>query len=172
MFAPAMTATARTTIQTLQLLPHPEGGFYKETYRSQQSITVARHGHSALAARSVSTGIYFLLESGNFSAFHRICSDEMWHFYAGDALEVLELADTGALRCTRLGPDLGRGEVFQHVVSAHTWFASRVAAGGAFSLVGCTVAPGFDFADFDMAERAALLAKFPQHRQTITELTR
>ncbi len=167
-----MTATASTYIQALQLLPHPEGGFYRETYRSQQTLDVPQAGDGALVARNASTGIYFLLEQGNFSAFHKIRSDEMWHFYAGAALEVLELADNGELRSTRLGPDLRQGEVFQHVVPAHTWFASRVAAGGAFSLVGCTVAPGFDFADFSMADRAALVAEFPQHRQTITELTR
>jgi len=167
-----MTNTAQTYIQALQLLPHPEGGFYRETYRSLQTVAVAQAADGAPVPRHVSTGIYFLLEHGNFSAFHKIRSDEMWHFYAGDALEVLELADDGSLRCTRLGQDMGQGEVFQHVVPAHTWFASRVAGGGAFSLVGCTVAPGFDFADFDMADRAALLADFPQHRQTITELTR
>ena len=167
-----MTTTAQTYVQALQLLPHPEGGFYKETYRSQQCLTVARPGDGALAARNASTGIYFLLEQGNFSAFHKILSDEMWHFYAGQALEVLALADDGELCCTRLGPDIGRGEVFQHVVPANTWFASRVVAGGHFALVGCTVAPGFDFADFCLADRAALLAEFPQHRQTITELTR
>jgi len=167
-----MTKTAQTYIQTLQLLPHPEGGFYRETYRSPQTVTVARAADDLQVPRSASTGIYFLLERGNFSAFHHIRSDEMWHFYAGQALEVLELADNGHLRCTRLGPDMALGEVFQHLVPANTWFASRVAAGGAFSLVGCTVAPGFDFADFEMADRMALLAAYPQHRPTILALTR
>lgn len=168
-----MTITAQTYIESLQLLPHPEGGFYKETYRSPQKMTVAQpDGGGAQTQRNVSTGIYFLLEQGNFSAFHKIRSDEMWHFYAGQALEVLEITAGGDLRCTRLGPDPLRGEVFQHVVPAHTWFASRVAAGGDFALVGCTVAPGFDFADFDLADRSALLAEFAQHQQTISELTR
>ena len=167
-----MPATTQTYVQALQMLPHPEGGFYKETYRSQQLMTVARPDNGALAQRNVSTGIYFLLERGNFSAFHQIRSDEMWHFYAGQALEVLEISASGALRCTRLGANILQGEVFQHVVPAHTWFASRVAAGGSFALVGCTVAPGFDFADFCLADRATLLAEFPQHQQTITALTR
>lgn len=167
-----MTPTAQTYVQALQMQAHPEGGFYRESYRSPQRMDVPQVGHGAGVQRSVSTGIYFLLEQGNFSAFHQIQSDEMWHFYAGQALEVLELSDNGALRCTRLGPDILQGEVFQHVVPAHTWFASRVAVGGAFSLVGCTVAPGFDFADFCLADRAALVAKFPQHQATITELTR
>ncbi|MDR3369227.1 cupin domain-containing protein [Rhodoferax sp.] len=167
-----MVPTAQSYVQTLQMQPHPEGGYFKETYRSAQVMDVARPGSAELASRNISTGIYFLLEQGNFSAFHKIRSDEMWHFYAGHALEVLELAENGQMRCTRLGPDLLHGEVFQHVVPADTWFAARVAGNGAFSLVGCTVAPGFDFADFSMADRAALLAAFPQHRQTITDLTR
>jgi uncharacterized protein len=167
-----MPANAQTYIQSLQLRAHPEGGFYRETYRSPLLMNVTQADQDKLAPRNVSTGIYFLLEQGNFSAFHKIRSDEMWHFYAGQALEVLEISPAGDLRCTRLGPDVLQGEVFQHVVPAHTWFASRVAEGGAFSLVGCTVAPGFDFADFFMADRAALAAAFPQHRQTVYELTR
>lgn len=135
-------------------------------------MAVAQAEDGPAVQRNVSTGIYFLLEQGNFSAFHKIRSDEMWHFYAGQALEVLEISPAGDLRCTRVGSDVLQGEVCQHVVPAHTWFASRVAQGGAFSLVGCTVAPGFDFADFCLADRAALVATFPQHRQTIHELTR
>ena len=135
-------------------------------------MDVTPGGGGSSAQRSVSTGIYFLLEKNNFSAFHKIQSDEMWHFYAGQALEVLELDERGELRCTRLGPDILKGEIHQHVVLANTWFASRVAAGGSFSLVGCTVAPGFDFADFCLADRAMLLANFPQSSQIITELTR
>ena len=167
-----MTLTAQTYVQTLQMQAHPEGGFYRESYRSTQLLDLVRSEDGSMVHRNVSTGIYFLLEQGNFSAFHKIRSDEMWHFYAGQALEVLEINPAGELRCTRLGPDVLQGEVFQHVVPAHTWFASRVAASGAFALVGCTVAPGFDFADFCLADRATLSAAFPQHRQTIHELTR
>jgi predicted cupin superfamily sugar epimerase len=171
-----MTMDAHFYINTLQLLPHPEGGFYRETYRSTSQVTLqpgaGPDAQRDAAVRSSSTGIYFLLEQGNFSAFHKIASDEMWHFYAGQALEVLELHASGEAIRTRLGTDVLNGEVHQHVVRAHTWFASRVCAGGAFALVGCTVAPGFDFADFALADRAALIATFAQHRQTITELTR
>ena len=167
-----MTSEAQTHILALQMLPHPEGGFYKETYRSGHLMDVTKSVDSAVVQRNVCTGIYFLLEQGNFSAFHKIQSDEMWHFYAGHALEVLELKATGELLCTRLGQDVVRGEVFQHVVPADTWFASRVAVGGAFSLVGCTVAPGFDFADFCLADRKELSTQFPQHSQLITDLTR
>lgn len=167
-----MSTQAQTYIQALQLQPHPEGGYYRETYRSPQLMDVTPAENDPAVQRNVSTGIYFLLEQGNFSAFHRIRSDEMWHFYAGQALEVLEISPAGDLRCTRLGPDVAQGEVFQHVVPAHTWFASRVLEGGAFSLVGCTVAPGFDFADFCLADRATLSTDFPQHQQLIQTLTR
>ncbi len=167
-----MTPGAQTYVQALQMQAHPEGGFYRESYRSAQLMDVTQAEEGVEVRRNVSTGIYFLLERGNFSAFHKIRSDEMWHFYAGQALEVLEISPAGNLRCTRLGPDVLQGEVFQHVVPAHTWFASRVASGGTFSLVGCTVAPGFDFADFCLADRATLVALFPQNEEIIHALTR
>ena len=166
-----MTANAQSYIQALQLQPHPEGGFFRESYRSAQTMELSAPG-GGTQQRNICTAIYFLLEAGNFSAFHRIQSDEIWHFYAGQALEVLELLPDGQLCCTRLGPDILRGEIPQYVVPANTWFASRVVPGGTFSLVGCTVAPGFDFADFRLARRQELLEIFPQHRQVIAELTR
>ena len=162
---------ARSLVEALQLQPHPEGGWYRETYRSPQTIQVPGAG-GALVARSASTGIYFLLEAGNFSAFHRIRSDELWHFYAGDALEIWELTPQGQACCTRLGSHKGNGETFQHGVPAHHWFAARVAPGGHYGLVGCTVAPGFDFADFELADRAALQAQYPEQQALIAELTR
>ncbi|MGZ3884838.1 MAG: cupin domain-containing protein [Bacteroidia bacterium] len=155
-------------INRLNLQPHPEGGYYRETYRSAGSIDVP--GFSG--KRHASTGIYFLLEENNFSAFHRIKSDELWHFYAGDALEVIELNLKGELKLTELGSDLKSGQQFQYMVPAGTWFGSRVKAGGAFSLVGCTVAPGFDFADFEMAKRDELLKQYPQHKKIVEALTR
>lgn len=161
-----MTHDAQTYIRSLQLLPHPEGGYYRETYRSASTLATAN------GERNVSTGIYFLLEAGNFSAFHRIRSDEMWHFYAGDVLEVIEIDAAGKLTVTAVGNTVEHGAVFQYVVKAGNWFASRVKAGGAFSLVGCTVAPGFDFADFEMPSRETLLHLFPQHAEMITALTR
>lgn len=148
-------------INTLKLLPHPEGGYYKETYRSEEIVDLER------GKRNCSTSIYFLLEEGNFSAFHKIKSDELWHFYAGDTLEVIEITKDGKLKITELGPDN-----FQYCVPAGNWFGSRVTKGGKFSLVGCTVAPGFDFADFEMAERENLMKEFPLHEQLIKELTR
>jgi predicted cupin superfamily sugar epimerase len=155
-------------IKHLQLLPHPEGGYYKETYRSQNSIILKDFGGS----RNYSTAIYFLLEEKNFSAFHKIKSDEMWHFYGGDTLEVIEINLEGDLKITSIGKDLEKGETLQHVVPANIWFASRVKQGGKFSLVGCTVSPGFDFADFEMAKRNELIKTFPKHSEIIEELTR
>ncbi|WP_353722565.1 cupin domain-containing protein [Dyadobacter sp. 676] len=160
-------------IERYNLLPHPEGGYYAETYRASENIP-----HSALPARfggerAYSTGIYFLLESHHFSAFHRIQADEMWHFYAGGALEVFVIDPlTGALNVIRLGSNPDNGETFQAVVPAGAWFASRPAVGSAYALVGCTVAPGFDFADFEMAERETLSQRYPQHAGLIAGLTR
>jgi uncharacterized protein len=165
--------TASYWVARYHMQPHPEGGYFAETYRSAERI-----GQSALPARfggdrPFSTGIYFLLESHHFSALHRIQSDELWHFYAGDPLEVYVIdPESGQLDIIRLGADPERGEVFQAVVPAGTWFGSRPAGGSTYSLVGCTVAPGFDFADFEMAGRSALLAEYPKHREVIEALTR
>ncbi len=159
-------------IQHLGLLPHPEGGFYKETYRCANTLPASALSINGNGERNLSTAIYFLLEAGNFSAFHRIQSDELWHFYTGDALEVIEIDKNGVLKVTALGHAVKQGEVFQYLVPAHTWFASRVKKGGSFSLVGCTVAPGFDFADFELANREDFIQTFPQHEKIIGELTR
>lgn len=161
--------TATQLVAQLQLLPHPEGGFYKEQYRSVESIPASALPDRFSGSRPFGTAIYFLLEQGNFSAFHRIQSDECWHFYAGDPLEVLEITPEGELKSTLLGNDLGAGQVFQYIVPAGCWFGSRTVAGGVFSLVGCTVAPGFDFNDFELADKAALTADYP-HLQSIIEV--
>ena len=163
-----MKYSAQNWVEKLQLQPHPEGGYFKETYRS----SVSNNFDGFEGIRNVSTGIYFLLTKNNFSAFHRIKSDEMWHFYAGDALEIFVIDRNGKLEIIKLGTDLEHGEVPQAVVPANCWFASRVFKLGSFSLVGCTVAPGFDFADFEMAERDDLTKHYPQHTDIIRELTR
>ena len=102
------------------------------------------------------------LEKNNFSALHKIKSEETWHFYAGDPLEVIEINEHGELKKTNIGSGLEQGELFQYTVKANTWFGSRVLSGGEFSLVGCTVAPGFDFRDFEMAKRKQLILQFPK----------
>ena len=161
-------------IERLDLRPHPEGGYYRETYRAAETVA-----HEALPARfdrarAFSTAVYFLITRDAFSAFHRIRSDELWHFYAGGAvtLVILDAASTGELATASLGCDAARGESPQIVIPAGAWFAAEVAAPADFALVGCTVAPGFDFADFELGERARLLRQYPQHRGVIERLTR
>jgi uncharacterized protein len=151
---------------------HPEGGWYKETYKSEEQIPATALPGRFTGSRAFSTAIYFLLEQGNFSAFHRIKSDECWHFYAGDPLLVYVLQPGGNLQITQLGSDIAKGQVFQYVVPANCWFASRPAASAVYSFVGCTVAPGFDFADFELADATVLSAAFPQHSAVIHELCR
>lgn len=159
-------------IQQFNLLPHPEGGWYKETYRSAEMINASLVSDRFSGSRTLATAIYFLLEEGNFSAFHKIKSDECWHFYAGDALEIFVLDDAGGLTITRLGNDMEQGDLYQYVVPANHWFASRPALGSHFCFVGCTVSPGFDFADFEMAKAETLLKQYPQHRTIIEALCR
>lgn len=150
---------------------HPEGGWYKETYRSQGSIPQQALPTDLMGDRSYSTGIYFLLTKENFSTFHRIKSDEVWHFYDGDGLDIHELATDGSYTKHQLGLDLENGERPQLVIAAKSWFASEVNNGGSWSLVGCTVSPGFDFQDFEMAERTRLISVFSDHEELITRLT-
>lgn len=164
--------TVETLVKELQLLPHPEGGYYKETYRSEGIISNSCLSSDFKGDRNMATGIYFLIEKGNFSALHKIKSDETWHFYYGDALEVIEINEQGELTFTKIGSNLSNGETFQYTVKANTWFGSRVSDNGNFSLVGCTVYPGFDFNDFELANKQDLINQFPQHQQLISELTR
>jgi len=163
---------AEDWIENLQLEPHPEGGYFHQTYRSR--VTILREALPAgfAGARAASTAIYFLLEKKNFSAFHRLKSDEMWHFYAGDPLIVHVIEPEGRYSSVLLGRDLDAGQVLQAVVPAGCWFASHVADWNSLALVGCTVAPGFDFEDFEIGKREELIAKYPQHRELIARLTR
>ncbi|MFY0651895.1 MAG: cupin domain-containing protein [Cyclobacteriaceae bacterium] len=155
-------------IKELDLIDHPEGGYYKETYRSNYKIS----HHEFRGERNASTAIYFLLVQDNFSAFHRIKSDELWHFYDGDPVSIFVIGKAGNLDCIKLGLNAAKGEVPQAVVSAGCWFASCVDSGGAYGLVGCTVSPGFDFQDFELADRKDLSQLFPQHTELINKFTR
>ena len=167
--------TAPAYISALNLQPHPEGGYYAQTYEAAEKVD-----HTALPGRfggdrAFSTAIYFLLENHHRSALHRIQSDEVWHFYAGGPLLIYVINPaTAALTTIRLGNRLDEGEVFQAVVGAGCWFGSKpigLPTDPPFSLVGCTVAPDFDFADFDLADSESMLAQYPQHR-TVIELLR
>lgn len=159
-------------IQQYQLQPHPEGGWYTETYKSSESIPAIGLPARFQGDRFFSSAIYFLLEQGQFSVFHKIKSDECWHFYAGGSLLVYVIHNNGSLEMISLGPNTADGDRFQYVVPANTWFASIPANNSAFSFVGCTVAPAFDFADFELANRQALIDQFPQHQHLISQLTR
>jgi predicted cupin superfamily sugar epimerase len=159
-----MNDAARAIIQRLGLAPHPEGGFYRETFRARLPIDTP-HG-----TRAVCTAIYFLLPAGTFSALHRVRSDEVWHHYGGDPVQ-LHVIDRGVHGIVVLGPDLAAGERPQYVVEAGTWQAA-VPSGNEYALCGCTVAPGFDFADFEMPTRANLCAHYPDLRSVIERLTR
>ena len=167
-----MDKNAQYWIDRLSLSRHPEGGYYRVTYQSE--LTIVQHALPSRfhGARSASTAIYFLLAQKDFSAFHRIASDELWHFYAGSGLIVYVIDPEGNYSELQLGNAFEDGEVFQAVVKAGCWFASRLKDPAGFALVGCTVAPGFDFADFEMAKRPELTAAYPKHRKLIEELTR
>lgn len=165
-----MQLTVQQLIEQFDLLPHPEGGYYKETYRSPEAISKQALPDRFAGERYYSSAIYFLLEKDNFSAFHRIQSDECWHFYAGDTLWVHMIAPNGELTTIQLGNQ--PGTVYQYVVPAGYWFASETAAGGNFSFVGCTVAPAFDFTDFELADGEKLSQQFPQHGTLIQRLCR
>ena len=159
--------TAEVLIRELGLTPHPEGGFFRETYRAEPlPFALPDRG-----PRSASTAIYFLLAGADFSAFHRVRSDEVWHHYAGAPLEVHTLEPTRGHEVFVVGPNIEGGERPQYVVPAGVLQAARVRGTG-FALVGCTVAPGFDFADFEMPPRAELLASFPAHAAVVRDLTR
>ncbi len=158
-------------IQTPGPNSHAEGGSFRKTYRPEITLPHSFLETGFKGARQASTGIYFLLEYGQFGAFHKIASDEMWHFYEGCTLSIYEIDTDGLLYTHKLGRNTDNGEEFQCVIKAGNWFASRCEVEKGFSLVGCTVSPGFDFEDFELAEPAALSIQFPQHAELIYSLT-
>jgi len=165
-----MMKNASYWINSLNLLPHPEGGYYKETYRSLGEIKDNTLPNRFNGSRAYSTAIYFLLEKGNFSAFHRIKSDELWHFYDGDPIAIHVITNNGTLTTHMLGKQPHKGYFPQIVIPANTWFASESI--GNFSLAGCTVSPGFDFKDFEMADRNTLIGLHEEHSNIIKQFTR
>lgn len=219
------TLTVEQIIEKLQLKPHPEGGFYRETYRCAdtvdshnlpavfckqgESIDYSREGgrretlewqldevslakkaaqkaqeKGAVktdakpgaapdgASRAWSTAMYYLLTSDTFSAMHRLKADEVYHFYLGDPIEMLNLHSDGTEEVIRLGGDIISGALVQHTVAAGVWQGSRLVDGGEFALLGTTVSPGFEFSDFEEATKDDLCAKYPGSAQLIGKLTR
>lgn len=157
-------------IDALKLIDHPEGGYYRETYRSEMRIPTSENSSNFPMGRNVSTAIYFLLPQGHFSAFHRIRSDECWHFYLGGTLLIHIIEPDGHYQLIRLGHDYANGEFFQYVVPKGCWFASEPAISTSYALVGCTVSPGFDFKDFELGDAKSLVALFPEQRNLIERL--
>lgn len=167
-----MTKNAKYWIEKLRLTPHPEGGYYVETYRSHELIQADHLPERFGGPRCFSTAIYFLLEGDQFSAFHRIKSDEIWHFYTGSSLTLYVIDLKRELSEIKLGNNFDNGEVFQAMIKAGCWYGAKVDDPGSYSLVGGTVAPGFDFQDFELGERKKLIAWYPEHRAIIEKLTR
>ena len=155
----------KTIVEKFQMEKHLEGGYYKETYRSAEKMT------TPFGDRHYSTAIYFLLPSGSRSNLHKIKSDEIWHFYLGGSMTLVQIDQKGSLELYTLGSDLNRGEKLQHTVPAGCWFGGFPSDGSDYSLVGCTVSPGFDFVDFELASRKDLLKRYPQHKEYIQRLT-
>lgn len=159
-------------IDRLKLTSHPEGGWYREVYRSDEVLPAdslpARYGEP----HCINTSIYFLLESNDFSAFHRIKSDETWHFYLGSPVTIYILSPDGKYKEVILGNNLIDNQELQYTILRDSWFAAIVQTTGSFALVGCTVSPGFEFSDFELAERKQLISLFPDYEQLIFSLTR
>lgn len=166
-----LSEEAYAWLKKLSLLPHPEGGFYRETYRAAEMIPQSSLPERFTGARFFSTAIHYLLAGGDFSAFHRIRSDEVWHYYDGGSdLLIHVISPDGAYKQLHLGRST---KALPQVVVPHgNWFAADVENKSSFALVGCTVAPGFDFSDFEMGDRGHLMKTFPLYGEVITKLTR
>jgi len=164
--------TPREIIDALGLSPHPEGGFFAETYRSDETVPDGAIPPRYAGARALGTAIYFLVTADSFSAMHRLLSDEVYHVYAGDPVELLILGPGDAGRTVVLGPDVAAGMRPQAVVPRGAWQGCRVKPGGTFALLGTTVAPGFDVRDFELGRRDRLVRLYPALREMIAALTR
>jgi predicted cupin superfamily sugar epimerase len=164
-----MNQKAKYYIQKLHLNKHPEGGYYREIYRSGEMISIDAPKKNL--KRNVSTSIYFLLEGLQISKFHRLNSDELWHFYDGSSVKIYVIDERGRLTEIILGKKIENGEVFQTVIKKNNWFAAEVINKRSFALIGCTVSPGFDFSDFELASRDYLLEKYPKHKELIFKFT-
>lgn len=154
-------------IADLQLKPHPEGGWYAEVFRSERLV----EDPETRKRYSAATAIYYLLDDVSFSAFHRVGSDETWHFYAGTGLTIYHFDAHGELVVHQLGRDFKAGESLQITIPRNEWFACKVEQAGGYALCGCTVSPGFDFEEFELATKEALISAYPIHKNVIVRLT-
>jgi uncharacterized protein len=166
-----MNSKAREYIQKLQLKKHPEGGYYREIYRSGEIISATKLPKRYKSSRAYSTSIYFLLEGNQFSSFHKLQSDETWHFYDGVSVQIYIIDTNGNLEKKRVGENLNEGDDFQLTIFKDRWFAAELTDKKNFALIGCTVSPGFDFNDFELAKREELINLYPDHSALIKKLT-
>jgi uncharacterized protein len=164
--------TAKRLIKLLNLQPHPEGGYYAETYRSNELIPKEALLERYAGPRSYGTAIYYLLTPQTFSAIHRLATDEIYHFYLGDPVVLILLQQDGSGRLVTLGSDVASGMQLQTVVSRGTWQGAKLVDGGKYALLGTTVAPSFDFADFEVGRRSDLIPSYPAFRDAIIAMTR
>jgi predicted cupin superfamily sugar epimerase len=165
--------TADDLKKLLKLEPHPcEGGWFAETWRSEETIPETALPGLYTSKRAAGTAIYYLLEPHTFSEMHRLASDEIFHFYMGDPVEMVQLWPDGSIRTIVLGRDLTSGMQVQTIVPKYVWQGSRLHHNGRFALLGCTVSPGFDYADYQVGKRDALIAQFPAAKEMICALTR
>lgn len=165
-----MTADALKTL--LKLEPHPcEGGWFVQTWRADEIIPKTVLPERYPSERAAGTAIYYLLEPHTFSEMHRLASDEIFHFYLGDAVEMLQLWPDGSVRTVMLGHDIAAGMHVQMLVPKGVWQGSRLVPGGKYALLGCTVSPGFDYADYETGKRDALVREYPAAAEMIRELT-
>ncbi len=167
-----MNQQAKYYIEKLNLIAHPEGGYFKEVYRSNEIIQAEHLPNRYTSARNLSTSIYFLLEGEQVSKFHRLKSDEIWHFYDGSPIKIFTLSSDGNLEERILGKNLETNEAPQIVIEKGNWFGAKVKGKNSFTLIGCTVSPGFDFEDFELADKNELIKKYPAHKKIIDELTK
>lgn len=164
--------TAAELKQLLELEQHPrEGGWFRQSWKAEETIPAAALPERYGAPRSAGTAIYYLLEPDSFSEMHRLASDEVFHFYLGDPVEMLQLYPDGTGRRVVLGQELSAGQLLQTVVPQGVWQGSRLVEGGRLALLGCTVSPGFDYADYESGERENLVRGWPEWTEQITRLT-
>ncbi|MDQ4073266.1 MAG: cupin domain-containing protein [Thermoproteota archaeon] len=194
-----MTYGPDYVIKKLNLVELPfEGGYYRETYRSDKSVGVdyddientksnslanSEPNNNSRGIRSLFTHIYYLLDGERHSALHKVRSDEVWHFYMGSTVTIYILCDdddnvddgvdsgSGKLQQIRLGPDIESGEDLHYVIKGNTWFGAELANKSSYALLGCSVSPGFEFRDFELGKRKELVAKYPKHEWLINKLT-
>ena len=167
-----MNTVVKQLCATFDLQPHPEGGYFKETYRSEGRIHTKCLDPIFQGNRNYATSIYFLLTSDSYSAFHKINQDETWHFYKGNTLKLHMISPKGEYSFVFIGALFHQGEIPQFTVPAHYYFAAEVLGDDAYSFLGCTVAPGFDFRDFHLPTQKELTSLFPQHKNIIEDFTR